>query len=150
MWSGIMIVAEVFLQNSSKMLFGKYNHVVETFAAYTADHSFRVWILPRRVGSGDDFFDSHSSHSPPKVVSVDRISIPDQVAWSGVLRKRLDQLLRRPGGGRMFRDIEMDDLTPLVQEYDKAVKVTERRSWDGKEIDADDVSGVIGEESLPR
>ena len=50
----------------------------------------------------------------------------------------------------MFRDIEMDDLTPLVQEYDKAVKVTERRSWDGKEIDADDVSGVIGEESLPR
>jgi len=50
----------------------------------------------------------------------------------------------------MFRDVEMDDLTPLMQEDDKAVKVTERRSGDGKEIDANDVPGMIGEESLPR
>jgi hypothetical protein len=37
MGPGIMIVAEIFLQNPSKMFFGKYNHVVETFAADTAD-----------------------------------------------------------------------------------------------------------------
>src|SRR5262249_30375628 len=50
----------------------------------------------------------------------------------------------------MFREVEMDDLTPRVQEDDKAVKVTERRSRDSKKIDANDVAGVIGEESLPR
>ena len=49
----------------------------------------------------------------------------------------------------MLRNVEMRDLTPLVQEDDKAVKITKGRSWKGKEIDADDVPGVIGEESLP-
>src|SRR5215510_10544745 len=126
------------------MLFGEYNHVVETFATDTADDSFRVRILPGRVGSGDDFFDSHTSYSSPEIVSVDRISISDQVAWGRVLRKRLDQLLGRPGGGRMFRDVEMHDLTSLVQEDDKAVKVTKRRSGDCEEVDADEVAGGRG------
>src|SRR5262245_44290678 len=130
------------------MLFGKNNHVVEAFAADTADHSFRVWILPRRVGSGDDFFDSHTGYSSPEIVSVDRISVADQVAWGSVFRKRLDQLLGRPGGGRVFCDVEMDDLTSLVQEDDKAVKVTKRRGGDCEEVDADEVAGVIGEVSL--
>ena len=49
----------------------------------------------------------------------------------------------------MFRDIEMYDLTSLVQKDDEAVKVTESCSRDGEEIDANDVAGVIGEESLP-
>ena|SRR5215471_3681529 len=131
------------------MLFGKYDHVVETFAADTADHSFRVRILPGRMGSGENFFDSHSSYSPLKIVSVDRIPVSEQEAWGGVLREGLDQLLRRPGGGRVFRDVEMDDLTSLVQKDDEAVKITEGRSGDGEEIDANHVAGVIGEESLP-
>ena len=35
------------------------------------------------------------------------------------------------------------------QKDDEAVKVTERRSRDSKEINANDVPGMIGEESLP-
>jgi hypothetical protein len=43
----IVVVEKILLQNSSKMLFGKYNHVVETLAANTADQAFGVWpILP--------------------------------------------------------------------------------------------------------
>src|SRR5262245_30914068 len=115
MWPGIMIVAKIFLQNSSKMLFGKYNHVVETFATDTADYSFRVRILLGRVGSGDDFFDPHTSYSSLKIVSIDRISVSDQKAWDGVFRKRLDQLLGCPRGGRMFRDVEMNDLSSFMR-----------------------------------
>src|SRR6266540_5960627 len=80
------------------MLFGKYNHVVETFATDTADYSFRVRILPGRVGSGDHFFDPHSSYPPLKIVSIDRIPVSDQKAWGGVFRKRLDQLPGCPRG----------------------------------------------------
>jgi hypothetical protein len=46
MGPGIMVVAKIFLQYSAKMLFRKYNHMVETSAANTADHSFRVCVLP--------------------------------------------------------------------------------------------------------
>jgi hypothetical protein len=49
----------------------------------------------------------------------------------------------------MLRNVEMNDLTPLVQEDDKAVKITKGRSGNGKEIDADDVPSVVAEESLP-
>src|SRR5262247_182264 len=90
------------------MLLGKYNHVVETFATDTADYSFRVRILPGRVGSGDHFFDPHSSYPPLKIVSVDRISVSQEEAWGGVIRKRFDRLLGCPRGGRMFRDVEMN------------------------------------------
>src|SRR5262249_30755326 len=58
---------------------------------------------------------------------------------SGAFRKRLNHLLRCPGGGWMLRNVEMNDLTPLVQEDDKAVKITKGRSGNGKEINADDV-----------
>jgi hypothetical protein len=77
---GIMIVAEIFLQNPSGMFFGNYNYMVEALSANTTDHSFRVRILPRRVGSGDHFFDSHSSHSSPKIVSI----------LSGILRRLIE------------------------------------------------------------
>ena len=103
------------------MLFGKYNHVVETFAAYTADHSFRVRILPGRVGSGDQFFDPHSSYPPLKIDSVDRISVSEQEAWGGVIRKRFDHLLGRPNGGWMFRNVEMHNLTSFMQKDDETV-----------------------------
>src|SRR5215813_4885200 len=125
------------------MHFGKYNHVVETFATDTADYSFRVRILPRRAGSGDHFFDPHSSYPPLKIVSIDRIPVSDQKAWGGVFRKRLDQLLGCPRGSWMFRNVEMHDFTSFMQKDDEAVKVTERRSGDSKEIDANDVPGMI-------
>src|SRR5499433_477904 len=132
------------------MLFGKYNHVVETLATDTADKAFSVWILPGRMWRGDHFFDLHSIHPPLKIVSIDRIPVSQQEAWSRVFRKRLDHLLRRPGGGWMFSDVEMKDLTSLVQKNDEAVKLTEGRGGDSKEIDADDLPSMIGEESFPR
>ena len=52
-------------------------------------------------------------------------------------------------GGWMFSDVEMNDLTSLVQKNDEAVKVTEGCGGDSKEIDADDLPSMIGEESLP-
>src|SRR4030095_6948631 len=68
---------------------------------------------------------------------------------SAFVNSDLDHLLRRPGGGWMFSDVEMNDLTSLVQKNDEAVKVTEGCGGDSKEIDADDLPSMIGEESLP-
>src|SRR5262249_25668701 len=97
------------------MLFGKYNHVVETLATDTADYSFRVRILPGRVGMVYHSFNPHPSSPPLKIVSIDRIPVSDQKAWGGVFRKRLDQLLGCPRGDWMFRDVEMNDLTSFMR-----------------------------------
>lgn len=98
---------------------------------------------------GDHFFDLHSIYPPLKSVPVDRISVSQQEAWGGVFWKRLDHLLCRPGGCRMFSDVEMNDLTSRVQKNDEAVEVSEGRGGDSKEIDADDLPGMSREESLP-
>ena len=131
------------------MLFGKYIHVVETLAANTADQAFGGWILPGRMWGGDHLFDLPSSYPPLKIVSVDRIPVSEQEAWSRVFRKGLDHLLRSPGGGWMIRDVEMNNSTSFMQKDDEAVKLTECRGGDSKEIDANDVPSMIGEESLP-
>jgi hypothetical protein len=60
----------------------------------------------------------YSGYSLSKIVSIDRISVSQQEAWSGVLQKRLDQLLGRPGAGRVFRDVEMKELTSFMQKDD--------------------------------
>ena len=49
----------------------------------------------------------------------------------------------------MIRDVEMNDSASFMQKDDEAVKVTECRGGDSKEIDANDVPSMIGEESLP-
>ena len=48
MASGIVIVAEVFGQDAMSMSFVEDDQVIETFAAYAADDSFAIWILPIR------------------------------------------------------------------------------------------------------
>src|SRR5262249_61433958 len=109
-----------------------------------------VWFVRGRGGRITPFLSLYPLPPPLKIVSIDRIPVSQQEAWSRVFRKRLDHLLRRPGGGWMFSDVEMKDLTSLVQKNDEAVKLTEGRGGDSKEIDADDLPSMIGEESFPR
>src|SRR5215813_13896008 len=116
---GIAIEAKIPFHNSSKMLFGKYNHVVKTFAAYTADHSFRVWILPRTPGGCNDFLDLHASYPPTELFTEYLISISQEEARRGFIRKRFDDLLRGPGGGRMLGNIEMHHTSAMMSEYDQ-------------------------------
>jgi hypothetical protein len=84
-----------------------------------------------------------------KIITVDRISVSQQDAWSRVFRKRLDHLLRHSSGSWMFSDFEMNDLTSHVQKNNEAVNVSEGRGGDSKEIDADDLPSMSGEENLP-
>jgi hypothetical protein len=50
---------------------------------------------------------SHSSESPAELFTEYLISISQEEAWRGFTRKRFDDLLRGPGGGRMLGNIEM-------------------------------------------
>ncbi len=150
MWSCLVIVAEIFLQNSSKVLFGEHNHVIKKLSTNTSNYSFDEWILPGRMRRSDQFFDLHSFDSTPKFRSINRISIPQQKTWGSVFRKGLDHLLRRPGSGRMKCHVEMNDAPSAVQKNNKAVKIPKLSSGNNEKIDAGDVMCVIGEKCLPR
>src|SRR5918996_3447337 len=52
----VMVIAEVFGQESPQMSLVQDDHVVQAFAADTSDQPFDVWVLPRTPGGDHDFF----------------------------------------------------------------------------------------------
>ena len=85
------------------------DHVVETLTSNGADHPFDEWILPRGARCGKDLLYPETVDASIEVRSVGLVSIPYQVPRRRVPWKSIDHLLRRPLGGRMFGDIEMND-----------------------------------------
>jgi hypothetical protein len=77
------------------------------------------------MGCRGHFFNLHPFHPALKFRSVDRISISEQIARSGIIREGFDDLLSGPLGCRMLCHIEMNDLPALVEEDDEAVQNAE-------------------------
>jgi hypothetical protein len=85
------------------------DQVVQTLAPNGSDQSLRIRVLPRTCGTGDDLRDAHAGDTAPEHVPVDGIAIPREPPRRGVVRKGLDDLLRRPCGGGVFGDRQVDD-----------------------------------------
>ncbi len=125
------------------MALAEYDHMVETLAAGRADESFHVRILPRRSRSGDDLLNVKSRDSSFEHIAVYGISVAKQIAWRRVPRERLDDLLRCPLGGGMFRDIGMNDVTSLMRQDHTHVQQLECRRGDDEEVDGRERADVI-------
>jgi hypothetical protein len=55
----------------------------------------------------------------PERVAVDRVAIAEEVRRRGVVREGVHDLLGRPGGGGMFRHVEVEDTPAMVGEDEK-------------------------------
>src|SRR5215470_524413 len=86
-----------------------HDDMVQAFSANASDHPFRIAVLPRTPSRYRNLPDTHSINSRGEVVSVDPITVSYQVAWHGVVGKRFHNLLGRPSGGRVFRNIKMQN-----------------------------------------
>jgi hypothetical protein len=95
--------------------------MIETLSADRANDAFGVWILKRRSRRGDHFFNLHSLYSQSKFFPVNLISIPEQIARRRVFREGFDELSGRPFRRRMRCNIEVDDLTSVMQQDYEAV-----------------------------
>jgi hypothetical protein len=52
-------------------------------------------------------------------LAVDGVAITQQPAGRRVIWKRLNDLLRGPGGRRVLRDVEMNDAPTVMEQDDK-------------------------------
>jgi hypothetical protein len=105
--AGTPIVPEIRVQGPPQRGFIKDQQVVQALVPDRAHQALRGGILPRGSRGRPDFPHSHPSHSLTKRVSIDRISIVQQIARSIVPRKCLCDLLGGPFRGGMRRNIEM-------------------------------------------
>lgn len=73
--------------------------MIQALSPYGPDNAFHIRILPRRARGRKHLFDAETFHSMSESITVDAIAIAKQIAWSGIKRERLHQLL--PPGGKV-------------------------------------------------
>src|SRR5215471_6285709 len=126
-----------------------HDDMVQAFSANASDHPFRIAVLPRTPSRYRNLPDTDSINSRGEVVSVDPITIAHQVARHSVVGKCLHELLCRPRGSRVFRDIEMQNTSTIMREDDENVQHTELQSRNGEEVDSDHLADMISKKGHP-
>src|SRR5262249_45467052 len=124
--------------------------MVQTFSADRTDHAFHVRALPRRARGAENLVDIHDFDLLAELVSVDPITISQQIFRCGVERKGFQHLLRGPFPRGMSRDVEVDDASSIVGENDKHEQNFKPHGVDGEEVDRSQLRHVIVEERSPR
>ncbi len=131
------------------MGFAKHDQVIQTFPTDRADDSLSVRVLPGRARCRRDFFNTHCVNSISKVLSVDSIAVSDKksrrlVEWEGI-----NDLLSSPFGAGICRNVEMDNLSPVMPENDEHVQHAKARGRQGKEVAGGNVRHMIVQKRTP-
>ena len=126
------------------------NDMVQTLAPDASDQSFNVTVLPRTSSGDSNLLDAHPFNPLVEIVTVDAVSISNQIAWRAVFGKGFNDLLCSPFCRWMFGYVEMHESATVVDQHheDKQDSQPERRHR--KEIHRDEASDMVAQECLPR
>src|SRR5215470_3938493 len=124
--------------------------MVQTFSANRTDDAFDVGSLPRRPRSAEHFFDIHYGDLLAELLTIDSISIAQQISRRGIKRKGFEHLLRRPFRRWTSCDVEVHDASSIVCEDNKNEEDLEPNGVDSEEVDRRELRNVILEERSPR
>jgi hypothetical protein len=124
------------------MSLAQNEEMIQAFAAKGADDPFDKGVLPGRARGDADLADPHPFDATREVLTVDPVSIPEEVPRCRVLRKGLDQLARRPEGRGVVGDIEVEEFAAIVAEDDEDEEQAEGEGGDHEEVDGNDVVDV--------
>lgn len=130
------------------MGFAQNEEMIQALAPKGADDSLDKGVLPGRARGDADLADPHPFDATREVMTVDPVSIPEEVPRRRVLRKGLDQLARRPDGRGMIGDVKVEEFAAIVAEDDEDEEKAEGEGGDHEEVDGDEVSGMRGEKDF--
>ena len=147
---GVVVVLNICPKDLIQVPLVEDDEVIQTFSSDRANNSFSKGVLPSRSRSDEYFIDVHGFHPVDEHLPVDLVPIADRVFWLAVVRKRCGDLVSRPASCWMTRDVEMDDVPPVVSKDDKAIQDVESDRRDGEEIDSCDLFGMVLQERSPR
>ena len=100
------------------MAFVQNDDVIQALATNGADQTLDIRILPGRMWCRQDFRNAQCGELLPNRLAVKPVAVADQITGSRVKGKRFRQLAGDPFGGRVDRDVEVNDLPAVVAEYD--------------------------------
>ena len=96
-----MVIGEIAAQKCLEMAFTKDNSVIQTLPANAPNDALHIGVLPGAPRCDGTLLYSQTANAFSKVISIECISITQQVLGRRLPWKSLDELLRRPFGSRM-------------------------------------------------
>ena len=125
------------------------DQVIEKLSATASDPAFRDSILPWACRAYAPGFQAAGCQQLGYRLAKLAVSIKNRIAVPTRFRKCFLQLLHYPRAGRVFRDIEMEDLASNLFDDEQTVQDSEGERRHGEEVHGRDDLAVIAKESRP-
>ncbi len=119
-----MVVAEIQAHEPHEMPFAEDDDVFEELATTVPNPALSGSVLPRTTIGDANRLCAHGLYELDHRGAEYRVAVEDEVSRRGVVRKRLTQLLRHPGRGRMERGVEVNDVPTAMLDDEEAVQPT--------------------------
>ena len=145
----LMVIGEIAGQDAVEVSLAEHEHVIQALAPDGADEPLREGILPRALRRRENFIDAHALYAMPELLTVDLVTISEEIGRRGLVRKGVDELLSGPGSRGMLGDVEVDDPPAVMGEHDEDEEDTQAGGRYCEEIDRDQVLDVVVEERPP-
>jgi hypothetical protein len=144
-----MIIKYIVLNEMAQVSLVEDEYVIQKISATASDPAFSNSILPGACWAYARGFQAAGRQEIGYLLTKLAITIENSVAVRTRFRKCCSQLLHYPGAGRVFGDIEMENLASCVFDYEKAVQHAKCQSRHGEEVHGRDELAVIAQESSP-
>jgi hypothetical protein len=121
------------------------DEVVQAFPSYGSDQALGISILPGTLRGREHLRNAHRLQTPPYLIPINGIPIPDQIMRSFTIGESLDNLLCNPSCGWVFGHVEVEHLAPAVFQHQEYEQDPQPDCRNNKEVNRYDVSKVIRE-----
>jgi hypothetical protein len=122
------------------------NHVVKQVASATSHLTLSNTVLPRTAKGRANWLAPHVPHGRNDIGAKLCVSIEKQESVWLFVGPCFSQLLYNPKSIGISRHIEVQDLTPVVADDEKAVQNTKRERWDGEKVHRSNGLAMVSEE----
>src|SRR5664279_2978659 len=129
-----VIVEQIQRHQPFQMPLIQDDHVVQQVAPATSYPALRNPVLPWTAKGSASWLASHLPHSRNHIGSKLSVSVEEQESVRLLVGPGFSQLLYNPKRIGISCHSEVQDLTPLVADHEKAVQNTKRERWDGEEV----------------
>ena len=146
---GMVVLLNVFSEQTVQVPFTKHDDVIEELPAYPADKPFDVGILPGTPVSRAHFLDAAVIEERPDSVAVDVVVVTEHVSRLVTEGRGFPELLNDPCHGGMVRGSEMNHLPATVFEDDKHVETGEAGRDHRKEVHGPGDVQMVAEKRQP-
>ena len=121
----LVVVVDVGSEQSLQMGFVNSNHVIDQFPTAATDPALSNSVLPRTMNRRPNGCDAQGTNRFENLSAVLAVVIENEEPRGQFVREGFAQLLHDPGARRMARDVEVEDVPPIMANDEKAVQHTE-------------------------